>query len=664
MESHLIRAPACSYDTKPTDFLLVWSPSGNWSIRRITGALAVGQQQPLVKIHPPLASTIKDFEERRLVSYACRKLSQQVRKTGKDTKHNDTIIHVDELTNMFPVLSESVIKSRLKDRCQCIPIRGEEGSFALKTGATHHSESELRQILSPEEASAYDSCRMFKARMARLGLKHVDRLTQIPADKWKLALNLLPERMKQVALYIQRTIQGAPWNQSEGYHAWKGGKGQVSVVGPGEPSGRGLCCSFTKEHLRKTEDSALPVKPQPVITGTKADLRRLGAEEAITALQGLPEEMQSMIEFEDLRKMDRWEIIRHVRAIATAAVQDGVELSPELSKFARNPRSTVQIAVGLKRKVEQVFAKQLKLLHNEEVETKPLPPKEKTQIRREDLPSKAGKRRVRRVVIEEDGSQREVILTMDMYDRILWGGPDGIRQIEGEKQIIEGRHPVATVMEDQIVERPLMLQKPVIGNRSRTIAQLGQSRIVFNKMPPSRKKFKRPRTKLTKEEIWGSRYHYFDRKPRLKNRKPRKEIRFIHTIESLEQDELLKALSKPKSKRALQQALFQQQQMLAAGESVGDQEESYLMRQASLLSEMGLSGSLDLGSLSLDGKARIPYKTKDGRRMTGRKVLNTKLLSKIHHTVIRHPRAKYFKVRCRADLGHFFRQMMCTCSCK
>lgn len=267
---------------------------------------------------------------------------------------SNTIISVEELTNMFPVLSESVIKSRLKDRCQCAPIRGAEGNFTLKPTAVHHSETELRSVLSPEEACAYDSCRIFKARMARLGLKHVDRLSQMPNEKWKLAISMLPESKRAIALHIQRTIQGAPWNQSEGYHLWKGGKGQVSVAGPGEPSGRGICCSYVREHLRRTEESAVTVRPQASITGTKADLRRLGADEAVIALQSLPEDMQSMIDFEELKKMDRWEIIHHVRAIATAAVQDGIELSPELSKFARNPRSTMQITVGLKRKVEQV----------------------------------------------------------------------------------------------------------------------------------------------------------------------------------------------------------------------------------------------------------------------------------------------------------------------
>lgn len=46
-------------------------------------------------------------------------------------------------------------------------------------------------------------------------------------------------------------IQTAPWAQSEGYLTWKQGRSQVSVVGPGDSSGRALVCSFLKEPIRK-----------------------------------------------------------------------------------------------------------------------------------------------------------------------------------------------------------------------------------------------------------------------------------------------------------------------------------------------------------------------------------------------------------------------------
>lgn len=104
------------------------------------------------------------------------------------------------------------------------------------------------------------------------------------------------------------------------------------------------------------------------ITGTGADLRKLGAEDAVKALQGLPKHFHAGINFDELKKFDRWEIIKYVRNIATAAVKDGVELSPDLAKFARHGRSTQQVAAGLKRKAEDVFKRQVALLAGEEVD--------------------------------------------------------------------------------------------------------------------------------------------------------------------------------------------------------------------------------------------------------------------------------------------------------
>lgn len=63
----------------------------------------------------------RDFEERRLVTFACRKLRQKCNRSSDAAE-----VSVDELMDYFP-LSETVIKARLKDRCSCVPKRGEDG---------------------------------------------------------------------------------------------------------------------------------------------------------------------------------------------------------------------------------------------------------------------------------------------------------------------------------------------------------------------------------------------------------------------------------------------------------------------------------------------------------------------------------------------------------
>lgn len=96
----------------------------------------------------------------------------------------------------------------------------------------------------------------------------------------------------------------------------------------------------------------------------------MGAEDAVKALQGLPKQFHTGINFDELKKFDRWEIIKYVRNIATAAVKDDVELSPDLAKFARHGRSTQQVAAGLKRKAEEVFKKQIDLLDGLDIDCK------------------------------------------------------------------------------------------------------------------------------------------------------------------------------------------------------------------------------------------------------------------------------------------------------
>lgn len=71
---------------------------------------------------------------------------------------------------------------------------------------------------------------------------------------------------------------------------------------------------------------------------------------------------------------------------------------------------------------------------------------------------KAGKRRIHRLVVMPDETTKQVFITMEKYDHIPWGGQEGGTLIEGNKRLIEGRPPDTVLMEEQIVERPLMLK--------------------------------------------------------------------------------------------------------------------------------------------------------------------------------------------------------------
>ncbi len=53
VDANLFRAPAAPHAPGGRDFLAVRSPAGGLALRELTGALAVGQQEPHVRVPPP-----------------------------------------------------------------------------------------------------------------------------------------------------------------------------------------------------------------------------------------------------------------------------------------------------------------------------------------------------------------------------------------------------------------------------------------------------------------------------------------------------------------------------------------------------------------------------------------------------------------------------------
>lgn len=70
----------------------------------------------------------RDYQEKRLVAHVLKKLNQQTNKKSKSEMKvtSASIISLDELTKLFPKVTESIIKARLKDKCLCVPVKGKD----------------------------------------------------------------------------------------------------------------------------------------------------------------------------------------------------------------------------------------------------------------------------------------------------------------------------------------------------------------------------------------------------------------------------------------------------------------------------------------------------------------------------------------------------------
>ena len=53
VDSNMAKAPACAYRPTGSDFLVIRQPSGALLLREMTGYVAVGQQEPVMRIPAP-----------------------------------------------------------------------------------------------------------------------------------------------------------------------------------------------------------------------------------------------------------------------------------------------------------------------------------------------------------------------------------------------------------------------------------------------------------------------------------------------------------------------------------------------------------------------------------------------------------------------------------
>ena len=131
----------------------------------------------------------------------------------------------------------------------------------------------------------------------------------------------------------------------------------------GDPSGRGIAISYVKNMRRRGLDPVnrlLPKQDAAAITGTQADLRKLGNAEAGKLLVE-----KFDINRDIVKSLDRWRRIDALRQLSTAALAQGVDLGELGTMFARNVKVSMdemrqrQFKAG-----EVVIARQMRFLRD------------------------------------------------------------------------------------------------------------------------------------------------------------------------------------------------------------------------------------------------------------------------------------------------------------
>ncbi|KAF2927800.1 transcription initiation factor TFIID subunit 1 isoform X2 [Oryza sativa Japonica Group] len=357
LETNMYRAPVFPHKVATTDYLLVRSPKGMLSLRRIDKLYAVGQQEPHMEVFSPGTKNMQNYILNRILVYVYREFRAR-EKPGIIPQ-----IRADELP-IQPPITEAIVRKRLK---HCADLRkGPKGHlfYIQRPDFRIPSEEELRRLLTPENVCCYESMQAGQYRLKHLG---IEKLTQ-PVGLAS-AMNQLPDEAIELAAaaHIERELQITSWNLTSNFVACtnqdKENIERLEITGVGDPSGRGLGFSYVRVTPKAPVSNSTHKKKSAAakgttVTGTDADLRRLSMDAARELLLkfGVPEEQ--------IDKLTRWHRIAMVRKLSSEQAASGVTMDEiPVSKFARGQRmSFLQLQQQTKEKCQEIWDRQIQSL--------------------------------------------------------------------------------------------------------------------------------------------------------------------------------------------------------------------------------------------------------------------------------------------------------------
>ncbi|KAL5992407.1 hypothetical protein ACLOJK_013325 [Asimina triloba] len=161
-----------------------------------------------MEVISPGSKALQTYIGNRLLVYLYREFR------AKEKPGSQPFVRADELSVLFPNLSEAFLRKRLK---HCAELQRElSGDFiwVLKRGFRIPSEEELRRMVTPEDVCAYESMLAGVHRLKRLGISKLTHPSGLSS-----AMNQLPYEAIALAAasHIERELQITSWNLSSNF---------------------------------------------------------------------------------------------------------------------------------------------------------------------------------------------------------------------------------------------------------------------------------------------------------------------------------------------------------------------------------------------------------------------------------------------------------------
>uniref|UniRef100_A0A1D1Y4I7 Transcription initiation factor TFIID subunit 1 n=1 Tax=Anthurium amnicola TaxID=1678845 RepID=A0A1D1Y4I7_9ARAE len=362
IETNMYRAPLFPHMLSSTDYLLVRSAKGMLSLRRIDKLYVVGQQEPHMEVMSPGTKNVQTYVWNRLLVYVYREFR------AKEKPGFRPYVRADEISALFPSLTEALVRKRLK---HCADLKkGRNGIllWEMRPDFRIPSEEELRRMVSPENVCSYESMQAGLYRLKHLGIGRLTHPIGLSS-----AMNQLPDEAIALAAasHIERELLITSWNLSSNFVACTNQDREnierLEITGVGDPSGRGLGFSyvrvtpkapFTSAVVKKKASAVTAGRGSSTVTGTDADLRRLSMDAAREVL------LKFNVPDEQIGRLTRWHRIAMVRRLSSEQAASGVTVdATTLSKFARGQRmSFLQLQQQTREKCQEIWDRQIQSL--------------------------------------------------------------------------------------------------------------------------------------------------------------------------------------------------------------------------------------------------------------------------------------------------------------
>ena len=203
--------------------------------------------------------------------------------------------------------------------------------------------------------------------MTQAGLARPEKFNygNVAADKLRLAAEMLPQdsATQAAAKAVEAQYTTAAWNLTDAFMAsFREGRATMRLLGPGDPTGRGVGYSFVRDIRHKGtggDDAtrALAKQRTEKVQGTDADLRRMTTEQAKRKL------MDFGLDEAEIDPLSRWLRIDLVRQLANASAADGSVAG--VSMYVRHQKTTlVELQKRYRERAQQIFQRQVSVLNN------------------------------------------------------------------------------------------------------------------------------------------------------------------------------------------------------------------------------------------------------------------------------------------------------------